>query len=195
MSSFAVAAMMLAAGTLLPAALGMGQAGTRPQGPEPQLAAVADFQQALGTYVELRSKVTARIKPVPNDGTPAEIDDNQRQISQAIVGARAGARPGAIFGPAAQAYIRARLLAEFRRPDGPAVRSSILDENPVGTPVRINGPYPDGIPLSSMPPHVLDVLPKLPEDLEYRFVGDRLILFDNHAHLVIDYIDRALPGL
>jgi hypothetical protein len=44
-----------------------------------------------------------------------------------------------------------------------------------------------------MPPKVLEVLPKLPETLEYRFVGERLILFDNHAHLMVDYVDRALP--
>ena len=79
----------------------------------------------------------------------------------------------------------------FSRPDGKAVRSSILDENPVGTAVRINGPYPDVIPLTTMPPQVLEVLPKLPKDLEYRFVGSRLILFDAHAHMVIDYVDNA----
>ena len=39
-------------------------------------------------------------------------------------------------------------------------------------PVRINGPYPDAIPLSTMPPQMLSALPKLPEELEYRFVGD-----------------------
>ena len=70
---------------------------------------------------------------------------------------------------------------------------SILDENPIGTPVRVNGPYPDAIPLSTMPPQVIEALPKLPEELEYRFIGDRLILFDHHAHLMVDYIDRALP--
>jgi hypothetical protein len=44
-----------------------------------------------------------------------------------------------------------------------------------------------------MPPQILAALPKLPEDLEYRFIGDRLILLDAHANLVVDYIDKALP--
>jgi hypothetical protein len=44
-----------------------------------------------------------------------------------------------------------------------------------------------------MPPQLLASLPKLPEALEYRFIGDRLILLDVHAHLVVDFIERALP--
>jgi hypothetical protein len=41
---------------------------------------------------------------------------------------------------------------------------------------------------------VLAALPKLPKDLEYRFIGDRLILLDVHAHTIADYMDKALPA-
>ena len=44
-----------------------------------------------------------------------------------------------------------------------------------------------------MPPDLLAALPKLPEEFEFRFVGDRLILLDKHAHLVVDYVDNVLP--
>ena len=44
-----------------------------------------------------------------------------------------------------------------------------------------------------MPPEILDALPDLEEDMEYRFIGDRLILLDTHAHVVADFIDDALP--
>jgi hypothetical protein len=60
--------------------------------------------------------------------------------------------------------------------------------------LAVNGRYPDEVPMSTMPPQVLAVLPKLPVEIEYRFVGDRLILLDVHAHIVMDYIDRALPA-
>jgi hypothetical protein len=43
-----------------------------------------------------------------------------------------------------------------------------------------------------VPPQVLAVLPKLPEELEYRFIGPRLILLDIHAHTVADYIENIL---
>jgi hypothetical protein len=40
---------------------------------------------------------------------------------------------------------------------------------------------------------VLQTLPKLSEDMEYRFIGDHLIVLDVHAHLIADFISDALP--
>ncbi len=68
-----------------------------------------------------------------------------------------------------------------------------MDENPQGVRVRVNERYPDTVPFASMPPQVLSMLPKLPLELEYRFIGERLILLDVHAHLIVDFIDNALP--
>ena len=42
-------------------------------------------------------------------------------------------------------------------------------------------------------PDLLAALPKLPTEFEYRFVGDRLILLDKHAHLIVDWVDNVLP--
>jgi len=170
------------------------ESGQRVEVPRPEQPVVDEFQKALDSYMKMRGKAVGSVKPVSKDATPQELDANQTQTIRALATARADAKPGDIFRPAFQEYLRRRLSDVFSRPDGKAVRSSILDENPVGTAVRINGPYPDVIPLTTMPPQVLEVLPKLPKDLEYRFVGSRLILFDAHAHMVIDYVDNALPG-
>ena len=87
-----------------------------------------------------------------------------------------------------------RLLATvFGGPEGKQLKDSIMDENPVGVKVTVNGRYPDNVPLSTIPPQVLQTLPKLTEDMEYRFVGDALILLDTHAHIIADFIDDALP--
>ena len=40
-------------------------------------------------------------------------------------------------------------------------------------------------------PQVLAQLPKLPEELEYRFVRTNMILFDPHAHIIADYVPNA----
>jgi hypothetical protein len=45
-----------------------------------------------------------------------------------------------------------------------------------------------------MPPEVLAILPELPEELQYRFVDRRLALVDNHAHIIVDFVDNALPS-
>jgi hypothetical protein len=43
-----------------------------------------------------------------------------------------------------------------------------------------------------MPPQVLAALPKLPQELEYRFVGARLILLDTHADIILDFVEGVL---
>ena len=67
-----------------------------------------------------------------------------------------------------------------------------MDENPGVPTLRVNDRYPDAIPLSTMPPQVLKALPPLEEDLEYRFVGERLVLMDAHAHIIVDFTDDVL---
>lgn len=155
--------------------------------------AVAEFQKRVREYVALHKKVEDRVKALPTRATPEQIDVVLDQLSRGISTARAGAKVGDVFEPAMQVWVRRTLERVFRAPDGKQLRASILDENPIGASVRVNGPYPDAIPLSTMPPKVLEALPKLPDELEFRFVGERLILFDHHAHLIVDYVDGALP--
>jgi hypothetical protein len=154
---------------------------------------VSDFQKRCDDYVALHKKIESGLPRVPDDASPEQIDLGQQALSKGIRAARASARVGDVFSPAIQAHVRRVLGAIFASGDGKQLRDSILDENPVGAAVRINGDYPDEIPLSTMPPQVLDALPRLPKELEYRFVGERLILFDHHAHLIVDYIAQALP--
>jgi len=155
--------------------------------------ALAEFQKRIQEYVALHKKVEDGIRRLPSEATPEQIDMVLNQLSSGITKVRASAKAGDIFQPAIQVWIRRTLERVFSAPDGRDLRASILDENPIGTAVRVNGPYPDAIPLSTMPPKVIGALPELPDELEYRFVGDRLILFDHHAHLIVDYVDGALP--
>ena len=36
-------------------------------------------------------------------------------------------------------------------------------------------------------------LPQLPENLQYRFVGKHLILYDVRGNLIVDYMLNAIP--
>jgi hypothetical protein len=81
----------------------------------------------------------------------------------------------------------------FGGPEGAKLKASIMDENPVGTKVSVNARYPDTVPVSTVPPPILQTLPKLAEDLEYRFVGENLIILDSHAHVIADFIPDAFP--
>jgi hypothetical protein len=72
--------------------------------------------------------------------------------------------------------------------------ASIMDDNPGAFSVRINGTYPDKKPLSTVPANVLAVLPRLPNDVQYRFLGRHLVLFDTRARVILDGIPYAIKS-
>jgi hypothetical protein len=93
-----------------------------------------------------------------------------------------------------QRYL-ARLLDEvLRGTDGKNALGMIMDENPGIPELAVNERYPDTVPLSTMPPELLSRLPPLEEDMEYRFVGRRLVLLDAHAHMIVDFTGELLPA-
>jgi hypothetical protein len=61
--------------------------------------------------------------------------------------------------------------------------------------LAVNAVYPKSAPLSLMPPSVLLKLPRLPESLEYRFIGRTLILRDTVANIIVDYATEVAPPL
>jgi hypothetical protein len=66
-------------------------------------------------------------------------------------------------------------------------------ERPPGIPEpAVNGEFPWQIG-SAMWPTLLQALPALPRELEYRFSGRHLVLIDIHANLVVDILKNALP--
>ena len=155
--------------------------------------ALATMNDRLKEYIDLHVKIENSLPKLGKDATPAQIDQNQRAFEAKIRQARATAKPGDIFTPEAAPVIK-RLLAEvFEGTEGRQLKSSIMDENPVGITISVNGRYPDAVPLSTVPPQVLQTLPKLSEDMEYRFVGRNLILLDTHAHIIADFIADSIP--
>ena len=155
--------------------------------------ALATMNDRLKEYIEGHQKLERTLPAVPKDATPQQIDQNQRALEKLVQENRKSAKPGDIFTPEARPVIKRLLNSVFGGPDGKQLKSSIMDENPVGLKLAINSRYPDAVPLSTIPPEVLQTLPKLPEELEYRFIGDRLVLFDVHAHVIADFIEDALP--
>jgi hypothetical protein len=158
--------------------------------------ALATMNERLKDYLALHQKLESGIPKLPTEATPEQIDRNQRALEQLVRTSRWSARPGDIFTADAQPVIRRLLATVFGGPEGKQLKSSIMDENvvdPVQLKLKVNARYPDTVPLASVPPEILQTLPRLSEDMEYRFVGDWLILLDTHAHLIADYIEDVLP--
>ena len=154
---------------------------------------MADFQKRVKEYTDLHKKLENTIPSLPKEATPEQIDQHQRALAGLIERARSHAQAGDIFTRETRALFRRHLIGVFGAPGGRELKASILDENPGRIRLTVNSRYPDTIPLSTVPTQVLAALPPLPPELEYRFVGDRLILLDVHAHVIVDLIDQALP--
>ena len=178
---------------------GQQRGGVQQPAPKPQPAAVqdkviADYMERVKTYVALHKKIEDALPKLGKEASPKQVDDNQRAFAALIQKARATAQRGDIFTPEMSAYAKRVLARVFGGAEGKQLRASIMDENVKPMTLKVNQRYPDEIPLTTMPPEVLQALPTLPEELEYRFVGENLILLDPHAHIIADFIVDALPG-
>lgn len=156
--------------------------------------AVADFNERVKAYSALHQKLEATLPPLPKETDPQVVTRHQRALEKLILSARRTAKPGDILTPEAQTVFRQLLARVFGGRDGRELKAVILDENPGQIGLNVNSRYPDEVPLSTVPPQVLSAMPPLPEELEYRFIGERLILLDVHAHTIADYMDNAFPG-
>ena len=179
----------------------MDQAPAQTVPPSPQAApkvnpdarSLASLQERVKDYVALHQKLEKSLERLPKEATPEQIDANQRALAALIQEARRTAKPGDIFTPDSKGVILDLMKRVFGGPDGAQLKASIMDENPGRLKLTVNSRYPDTVPLSTVPPQVLAGLPKLPEELEFRFIGRTLILMDVHAHIIADLIENAIP--
>lgn len=155
-------------------------------------ATIAEFVKRVDAYVALHKKLESTLPDLPKQTTPAQIDAHQRAMATLIQGARKDAKQGDLFTREMQVLVRSLLRPVFRGKAGLQIKAEILDKEFTGNvKLAVNGRYPDEVPLSTVPPQVLTSLPKMPEELEYRFIRDNLILLDPHAHIIADYVERA----
>ncbi|MBP1635890.1 MAG: hypothetical protein H6Q10_2464 [Acidobacteria bacterium] len=178
---------------LLTAAVVAGAPGLAawPQPVNPHALALKGFRDRVDQYVRLRNRVRAGMPKLAETSDPAEITNRERALGEAVRAARAGASRGEIFSPDVVPFFRETIGANFRqRPpkERQAALASVPDE-----PLKVNDAYPATVPLATVPPTLLAQLPPLPETVEYRLVGDRLILRDIDANLVVDFVPNAVP--
>ena len=187
----------LALAVILLAAVATGRATSsvmaQAQRINPDAKTMADFEARVNAYAALHRKLEATLPNLPREATPQQISTHQIPLAQMIARARSGAKAGDIFTKDTRALFRRFLARVFQGRDGAELKALIMDENPGKLRLQVNGPYPESAPLSTVPPQVLQALPKLPEDLQYRFIGDRLVLVDLHANTIVDVIEDAIP--
>jgi hypothetical protein len=152
-----------------------------------------EFLKGVEAYVELHKKLEATLPPRPEEGTPAQIEAHERALAQLIANSRSRAKQGDLLPQQVRAYFRRQIGGVINGPDGGSMRQAIMEDNPGKVRLRVNGRISDGVPIPTTPAQILGALPKLPPHIEYRFIGERLVLLDVHAQLVVDYMTDALP--
>jgi hypothetical protein len=119
-----------------------------------------------------------------------------RALGYRIRQARTDARQGDIITPDAARLFR-RSIATCLTPEEWAAifaeNDEEADEMPLGPvpPLRVNMEWPVQALFNFVPPQLLRVLPPLPPELQYRIIGRSLVLWDNHANLIIDFLPNA----
>jgi hypothetical protein len=160
---------------------------------------IEEFLEEVEEYLEHRAKAREELPKLKDQSEPEEVTAYAKQLADNIRERRKGAKPGDVFTPKLARAFRRIFARELAR-TGPDRKVVLTEGNPTGdeerfTPpkVVVNGQYIPAAPLSTVPPTVLQALPTLPDEVEYRFIGRTLILRDTVANLIIDFIPNAVP--
>jgi hypothetical protein len=158
----------------------------------PTGAQVKAFLDRINEYTEARKKLEKGLEPVKPSDRTGGVEQHEKVLADRIRAARQGARQGDLFGDAAPLF--KEILARDRDNRGARDNNASRKEVPARTVPKVNGVYPAGAALATVPPLILSNLPALPDGLEYRFLGRDLILRDRASNLVVDFIPEALPA-
>jgi len=158
----------------------------------PHSAILQDFDQRVTEYVKFRKTIEGKLPKLKSTPAQSKIVGHEHDLGGIIRTERRSAKQGDIFTPEIAAEFR-RLVGLMQGRDTARVKESIRSAEPVSLRLGVNDAYPDKAPLQSMPPTLLQNLPKLPPEMEYRLVGRALVLRDVKANLVVDFVNDFMP--
>lgn len=147
------------------------------------------FTVRVAEYVELHRRLAAGMTDSTLCADPEELSRQATALAAAIRGARPLADEGDIFTADVASAFRARIAYAIRSAGVDAMAADSEDEEWV---IEANATLPWGTG-RYVPPAIVNALPGLPAELEYRFVGDDLVLIDVEANLVVDVLRDAFP--
>ena len=158
----------------------------------PQAAGLTEFSQRLKAYVALRAKLAKNLEPLSPTASATELQARQAALAAALRTARARAQPGDLIPQPVRRQIRETVMADFRKRQ-PSTQRAALEEVPTGPLPGINRNYPEHAALATVPPLLLENLPPLPDNLQYRFFGRHIVILDGDVEIVVDYVQNVLP--
>ena len=153
-----------------------------------------DFHDRIEKYEKLHKNAEKSLPSLKKKSNPQLIAAQQQALVDKIRELRSDARRGDIFTPVVTESITREIKAVFAGADAHRVQNTIQAGNPLeGFKVEVNQRYPDGLPFTTVPPTLLQKLPRLPDEVTYRILGSTLLLVDRKANLIIDYMPNVIP--
>jgi hypothetical protein len=180
--------------TVVSATSALWATAPQPAGGSPaEVAALKQFDEAVVKYMALRRSIRSEVAGPVKNSTSSQVTSASDALAGAIERARQGAQVGSIFNAQAAAIIKRRITDTVRTQKLIPVLADIDDEGKTGPTPKIHLRLPVSAQMATMPPSLLEVLPALPKELEYRILGRYLVLRDVDASLILDYIPAAVP--
>lgn len=164
------------------------------QGPHGKQARFREFLEKVSEYEKLRAAARSGVPVAGKKATAEAIEKHKTGLAEKIQEARKAAKPGDIFTPDSQKVFRTAIDKAHSGKRAAKIDRTIVQGEPVKLDLYVNKPYPEKIPITTVPPTLLQHFPKLPKKIEYRVVGDDLVLLDTEANLVIDIFPGAFPN-
>ena len=153
---------------------------------------VADFKKRVDHYEDVSNKLEKEVYPATPELDATKIHARQKELASRIIKELPAWKQGAIFTPEIAAFFKQRIAEVLGGPDGANIKGAIFDDAPGDMTVKVFTEYPAGAPVATVPAQMLALLPALPKELEYRFLGPNLILMDSKAFLIVDVVPDAI---
>lgn len=153
----------------------------------------AAFEATVRAYVSQRREIESRMPSISSEASPEAIAAHKANLVKNIKAARTNAKQGEILTPAAAEMIARIIRSSYSDAELAALKTENSEADTKGVQLRVNAVYPEGREKIEMPPRLLLALPQLPDEVNYHFVGNSLMLLDKESGLILDFMTDALP--
>lgn len=168
-------------------------AAPTPPGINALAVSLQEFQTRLNDYLEMRTAFSNKLTPLTPTDDAARLASRQESLATSVKMARAKAKRGDLIPPLVAELIATTVREDFKRRN-PTAKVGVFEEVPDNSAASlINKTYPAELALPTVPPLLLGNLPRMPDNLQYRFVGHDVAILDGDLQIVIDYVPRVLP--
>jgi hypothetical protein len=164
-----------------------------PQSTNADSVVIQDFETRVKDYVKLQKDEEGTLPALKSTVSSGAIAHHEHELAERMRKARRGVVQGNIFTPEIAAEFRRLVGIAMKGSDAGHIQQSLKHAEPIKLALRVGDTWPPGVPLQSTPPTLLMNLPSLTPEVDYRVIGNSLVLRDAKTNLVVDFVPNAVP--